>query len=279
MAGFTDIPNAIAKLSDSTDKEQLEDILGTEVTSHINSVWPGHPIKITFSIDGGQINFHVKDEGSHAKAKTADQRSDGFKQFVSFLLTVSAENKKEQLSNAILLVDEPETHLHPKAQQYLLSELKEITKADRNNIVFFATHSTFMIDRNDLSRNFRIAKIADETALKRFNNNSATYSEVNFEVFDIYSTDYHNELYAALHAKHKKDFSANKNLWQIKEFDATFFHEKHGLEKNKPGKDNPNELTLSSYIRNCIHHSENGNTYTQDELVASTLSMRNFLNT
>lgn len=279
LAGYSDIPNAIRSLHDSTDKEHLQDILGEAVTNHINSVWPGHPIKITFSIDGDQINFHVKDEGSNAKAKTADQRSDGFKQFVSFLLTVSAENKKEQLSNSILLVDEPETHLHPKAQQYFLNELKEITKVDRRNIVFFATHSTFMIDRNDLSRNFRVTKTADETALERFDKNSATYNKVNFEVFDIYSTDYHNELYATLHAKHKKDFPENKNLWQIKEFDVTFFHGKHGFEKNKPSKGCPNELTLSSYIRNCIHHSESGEIYTQEDLVASTLRMRNCLDT
>lgn len=136
LAGYEDIPSAISTLIESTDTELMQDRLGRSVTEHINKVWPGHPVRISFLISDRKINFHIKDEGSLAKAKTMTQRSDGFKQFISFLLTISAENKKEQLKNRILLIDEPETHLHPQAQQYFLNELKDISKKELNNLVF-----------------------------------------------------------------------------------------------------------------------------------------------
>jgi AAA15 family ATPase/GTPase len=233
LAGYEDIPNAISNLVDSTDIAHLQDCLSRAVTEHISKVWPGHPVQISFQIYDRKINFHIKDEGSLAKAKTTAQRSDGFKQFISFLLTVSAESKNEKLNNRILLIDEPETHLHPKAQLYFLNELKEITKKNTNNIVFFATHSTFMIDKSDLSRNFRVLKKGDETTIEKFDKESITYNAVNFEVFEIYSTDYHNELYVKLHAKFQEDNVDDLTLKHIKSFDEKFFHLQHKLKKIK----------------------------------------------
>ena len=131
------------------------------VTKHINKIWTEHKIKITFYIDNNdyKINFHIEDSEPDSKAQTVDQRSDGFRQFISFLLTISAENKNGELSNSMLLIDEPETHLHPQAQKYFLQELIKITDNDRNNnIVIFATHSTHMIDKENLNNYFRIQK-------------------------------------------------------------------------------------------------------------------------
>jgi AAA ATPase domain len=157
--GVSHIPQAIANFNgDTTEKKHLEETLSEAVTGHISKVWPGHPIKIVFDIDGQIINFHVMDTKAKGKAKTADQRSDGFKQFISFLLTVSAEDSNEELNNCLLLLDEPETHLHPQAQIYFLDELKKITTNDRGNIVLFATHSNYMIDKDKLIRNFKILR-------------------------------------------------------------------------------------------------------------------------
>ncbi len=278
LAGHNDIQKAITNLRDSTDKEHLQSTLGDRVTKHILSVWPGHPIKITFFIDNGLLHFHVKDDGSTEKAKTADQRSDGFKQFISFLLTVSAENKSERLTNAILLIDEPETHLHPKAQEYLLDELKKITEVTRNNVVFFATHSTFMIDKKDLSRHYRVKKNADQTAIEKFDKASTSFSEVNFKVFDIYSSDYHGELYSRLHAMYQAADDTDDRRAKIKPFDEGFFHNEKNLLKDRPWMTTQNDATLPTYIRNCINHSDNGHTFTDEELVKSTDLMLKMLN-
>lgn len=199
LAGIKNISERIKYLADdSTEIEELQTLLGNSVTQHIKSVWPNHPIEITFLISSGSINFHIRDSGI-IKAKTADQRSDGFKRFVSFLLTISAQNVNEELSSTILLLDEPETHLHPKAQEYLMNEIIKITQNKRRNVALFATHSNYMIDKIYLNRNYRITKQNDSTNIEQLSNRNSTFASVNYQVFDICSTDYFNELYANLH--------------------------------------------------------------------------------
>jgi len=258
LTGINNIQERITNLAgDSTEVEQLEKELGEKVTEHINTVWPKHPILITFKIGEGLINFHVKDLEATGKAKTADQRSDGFKQFVSFLLTVSAQNRNDQLSNSILLLDEPETHLHPQAQEDLLKELIKITDNKRNNIVFFATHSNYMIDKEDLSRNFKIKKEKDNTEKEQFDKKISTYASVTYEVFEIASTDYHNELYDFLRAQYAKKINKDLDEVGIKEFDNAFFKQEKKLKTDFPFKEDANKATLPTYVRNAIHYPEN----------------------
>lgn len=256
LTGINNINERIGNLAgDSTEVEQLEKELGEKVTEHINSVWPKHPIEITFKIGEGLINFHVKDIGVTGKAKTADQRSDGFKQFVSFLLTISAQSKNDELSNSILLLDEPETHLHPQAQENLLKELIKITKNDKNNIVFFATHSNYMIDKDDLSRNYKIKKIDDNTDKEQFNKKISTYASVTYEVFEIESMDYHNELYD----KFREEYSVSikKDNVGILEFDNGFLKQIKKQKQDFPYKGKQKIVTISTYVRNAIHYPQN----------------------
>jgi AAA15 family ATPase/GTPase len=275
MAGISDIKKRIAGLlDDSTEIEHLQTELGRSVTKHIRTVWPNHPIEISFLITNNKIYFHVRDKGGAGKAKTADQRSDGFRQFVSFLLTISAENQNEELKRTILLLDEPETHLHPMAQEYLLNELIKITSNSRNNVAFFATHSNYMIDKLDLGRNFRVVKNEDLSQVDRMNDASATYASVSYEVFSIASSDYHNELYGKLHEAYQYIAPDELDRERVKNFDGAFFNVKMGLKKNKPWRGNGNQITLPTYIRNCIHHPDNGDKYSQAELRQSIELMK-----
>ena len=260
IVGQAAIQTKIFLITDSTEREQLKTELSDKVSEHINKAWPKHPIKITFDISDGLINFHVHDEGTKGKAKTADQRSDGFKQFVSFLLTISAQSKNGELSNSILLLDEPETHLHPQAQEDLLKELIKITANERNNVVFFATHSNYMIDKDDLSRNYKIFKNPnkktdkEKTEKEQFDKKSSTYAGVTYQVFDIASTDYHNELYGILQDREDKFtekefevFLVSKNIKAKEDY----------IKIKKDGSEEKYKVTLPTKIRNQIHHPEN----------------------
>jgi len=279
LAGITDIQKSISNIQgDSTEIEHLQERLGESVTAHIKTVWPDHPITITFLITDGAFHFHVKDTGTISKAKTADQRSDGFKLFVSFLLTISAQDTNKELSNTILLLDEPETHLHPLAQEHLLSELIKITKNDRNNFAFFATHSNYMIDKNDLSRNYRIIKSHDITKIEQLAKRPSTYASVSYNVFNIPSSDYHNELYARLHQKFQDDAPNHKNREFIKTFDEEYLQRVKNLPSNRPWKQYPNSATLPTHIRNCIHHSDIENRFSVEELKMSTDCLLSYIN-
>ncbi len=278
LAGIDDIKSAIDKANaDSADAEELQTMLGEAVTEHIKSVWHNHPIVITFMIMNGSINFHIKDHGK-GKAKTADQRSDGFKQFISFLLTVSAQNKNQELENTILLLDEPETHLHPQAQEFFLKELIELSKNDRNNLVFFATHSNYMIDKIDLGRNYKVAKIKDDaTELTKFESKNSTYASISYHVFDIATTDYHNELYGTAQEIFKNQDNNDKNREYLLTFDSEVLKKIAGLNLNKPYKGEDNKCTLPTYVRNCIHHPEVGKTFSEKELRSSIDTLINLI--
>ena len=278
LADIRDISARIKAITgDSTEVEHLQDQLGTAVTQHIKNVWPNHPIRVTFLISDGNINFHVRDEGAGGKAKTADQRSDGFKQFVSFLLTVSAENKNQELKSCILLLDEPETHLHPLAQEYLLGELIKITQNDRFNVCLFATHSVFMIDKVSLTRNVRVSKPQETTVLQPFAHGMATYASVTYDVFDIPTTDYFVELYSSLHLAFQEADDKDPSRGNIKNFDQKYFHEEKSRPLEKPWKGIPNSSTIHTFIRNCIHHPDNGESYTQVQLRSSIAELRSFV--
>jgi len=255
------IKESVSKLNTPIAIHNLQNKLSDEVTEHIKKVWPEHPISIKFQIDNLKITFLVEDENVKYKVKTTDQRSDGFKQFISFLLTLSIENANDELEDTILLIDEPEVHLHPPAQINLLSELIKISSNGKNNVVFFATHSNYLIDKNNLNRCIKVNKIDNEyTIIKRLEEKITTYSEVNYEVFDICTNDYHNELYGYL-----------------EDIDKTKLN---SLPKNKKWKNEKSnkieDVSLATYIRHCIHHPENTSNkkFTEKELKTSIEKMR-----
>ena len=170
LAGISvdNISAKIYKLTNPAAISNLESLLSTSVTKHIKKVWPEHPISIKFEINDNNISLLVEDDGVMYKAKTTSQRSDGFRQFISFLLTLSAENQIEELNHTLMLIDEPEAHLHPQAQINLCKELIKITSNGTDNIAFYATHSNYMIDKNNLERNIKVVKKRNGTTLLEY---------------------------------------------------------------------------------------------------------------
>ena len=242
--------------SDSTERQILRDTLGEKVTELIRQVWPNHPVTITFDISGDIINFHVNDP--NGRPRTTNQRSDGFKQFVSFLLNISSQRETSELSDSLILLDEPETHLHPQAQEFFLSELIKISKSE-NNICFFATHSNYMIDKNDLSRNYKVVKDdkTNRTDIQKFDKNISTYASVNYEVFGISSSDYFNQLYGILHERYIDEDINDINRTSVKYFDQNYLFTKlqnRKIKKDRVWKGRPNEITFITEIRNNINH-------------------------
>jgi predicted ATP-dependent endonuclease of OLD family len=261
LAGINDIKTEINKIkTNPADINNLQEKLGDKVTAHIKKVWPDHPVKIKFQINNMQLSFLIEDDGVRYDAKTTEQRSDGFKQFVSFLLTISAQNSNKLLSNALLLLDEPETHLHPQAQEYLREELIKITQNKENNFVIFATHSNYMIDKDHIDRYFKTTKTENKTSVERIGRQSSSYSEVNFEVFNIATNDYHNELYGFLE-------DVNPTKLETLPKDQVWFNDK--LKKDE-------QVSLAKYIRHSIHHPENtrNKKFSYTELLKSIAQLR-----
>ena len=255
LSGYkeNEIAQEITLLTSPAKINSLQSLLSDKITAHINRIWPEHPISISFQISDNKISLLIEDNGIKYKPKTTDQRSDGFKQFISFLLTISVENHNGELKNTILLIDEPELHLHPLAQINLLKELIKITSNTKNNILFFATHSNYLIDKDILDRNFKVKKQENSfTSINRIEKKSSSYAEVNYDVFGIYSTDFHNELYGFIEAE-------EVSLLEKLKKEKTWINAKTKKELT---------VSLSEYIRHSIHHPENklNKKFTEDEL-------------
>lgn len=262
LSGISEISSEISKLNSPVAIQNLEELLGDKVTTHINKIWLEHPVKIKFKINNNKLSFLVEDKGVKFKNKTTSQRSDGFRQLISFLLTLSAENVSQELTNTILLLDEPETHLHPTAQINLRNELIKLSQNENNNIVFFATHSNYMIDKTSIERCYKVVKEKNSfTKFEKIRTGSTSYSEVNYEVFDIPTNDYHNELYGYLEDTNKTKL--------------------HSLPKSKMWKnekrENTEHVSLSTFIRHSIHHPENTKNakFTEKELKESIEILKN----
>ena len=94
----------------------------------------------------------------------------------------------------------------------------------------------------------------DKTTINWFENQKSTYASVNFDVFGIASTDYHNEMYDYIRDR----FSEEKNTdLGISRFDEEFFKQEKKIKKDKPNKGKNNSVTLPTFIRNCIHYPSN----------------------
>lgn len=259
-------------LSDPTARKNFIGKIEEEVTKHIKNIWKEHKISIHFDLNANFITFLVEDEGVKHNNKTTDQRSDGFRQFISFLLSVSAESETGKLQDYILLIDEPEQHLHPKATEFLKEDLIKISsKSGDNNIVFFATHSIFMIDQEVLERNYSVIKKDNkETHIEKINGSINTYSSIIYNVFNVYTNDYHNELIGWIRDE-KKIFESDKfNKYlkiNIKDKKQKYIE----ILKDNTEKEH-NDIALSLYIRHQIHHPENkkNDKFSKEDLIKST---------
>lgn len=136
-------------------RRKLEAELSRKTTDYINKKWKEHSnISIDIRIDKGlNLVIQVKDIDVEDGFHDMEARSDGFKQFISLLLTISADNEAGHLKNKLILIDEPEIHLHPSGIRDMLQELLLLGK---NNYVFVSTHSNFMLDRDTKERHYLI---------------------------------------------------------------------------------------------------------------------------
>lgn len=191
LAGITDIAGEIAKARQATGGNKLRNLLhrvADHSTKHFRNVWKEYK-EISFSLEPNATNVDAGiKEKNHWKMS---QRSDGLKRFVTFLLHISANVKANVLSDALLLVDEPDMGLHPSGSRYLRDELIETSK---KNYVVFSTHSIFMIDKDNIARHIIVKKDNEKTAIRsadksNFVDEEVLYNALNFSVFDILQKD------------------------------------------------------------------------------------------
>lgn len=97
-----------------------------------------------------QLAFYVHDKSD----QYPEQRSRGFLWFLSFYLRLAAARKRDPDRKRVLLIDEPGTHLHARAQRDVLHLLED--RLSRFDQIIYSTHSPYLIPTEKLHR-LRIA--------------------------------------------------------------------------------------------------------------------------
>lgn len=208
----------------------------------------------------------------NGKVIPIDNLSTGEKQIV-FRGTQLLRNANT-LNGGIILIDEPELSMHPQWQEKILDYYRGLFCQNNAQTVqmIFATHSQYVLksalnDRN----NVQIITLSENNGCIKENIINApttlpviTAAETNYLAFNIYSVDYHIELYGYLQAKINKTKikECDDYILSQPEFNRSL-HSKISSFKNTQYK------TLCTYIRNAINHPDSGNSYTPEELKRS----------
>lgn len=188
----------------------------------------------------------------------------------------------------IYLIDEPELHLHPKAQTKLLELLLEESK-DKQIVI--STHSPYLF-RGAIYENAQLLLFTRDNNDRIVVSNardkgwglfpwSPSWGEVNFFAYDMPTIEFHDELYGYLHElyigkavdqadadERGKQNYFEKNYLQTK-LTATkkWTPEFGGVPKNEEN------VTLPTFIRHKAHHPENrtmqSDNYSDSELKTS----------
>lgn len=170
----------------------------------------------------------------------------------------------------ILLIDEPEMHLHPTAQKKLADLLIEEAK---NCQVVVSSHSPYLLQRlvkfgttnvfsSSATGTIEVEQQAAGAGLFPW---SPSFGEVNFKAFAMPTVEFHNELYGYLQSKYNlarsedvDGFLSGKGIPN----DHTWVHAVTGKS---------HKVSECTYVRHCIHHPENtiNATYAEAKLGAS----------
>jgi len=176
----------------------------------------------------------------------------------------------------ILIIDEPELHMHPSLQNEFVKFLLEISK---NVQIILSSQSPLFIKqllKNPKAKVFIIQMDDyDKPQLITMDKGVLPYisaSEINYLAFNLATEEYHDELYGYLKER------ANKYLEKYFEYYLTKIQnipksKKWLREKNGQRDGNIYDVTLQTFIRNKIHHPENKfmqtSNYTYEELKQS----------
>ena len=216
----------------------------------ISDYFKGSPQKLMDDTSGLLALDHSIE---HSKADTL---SSGEQEII---LRLEALKNRMQLSLDIVLLDEPETSLHPKWQlrvlPYVIKLLKN-RKTDENDIqLFVSSHSENVLKSAFKQKDTLIVRLFKENGEIKSQSIMSmdsclpeiTIAEIQYLVFDIPSVEYHNQLYGRLLLEYDEK---QKKI-------EDYFESKHVKKNpyNYPGKCGIE--SLPTFVRNASSHPEN----------------------
>ena len=265
----TSVENISGKLDDikeSIDNQFLknavakfEEISGSKITLNFVENW--QPFAKSFFAEKKENNQQI----------SLNMLGSGYEMIFSLLYSFYLSQQSDK--QLIVLIDEPELHLHPSLQASFVKLLLEFSKTVQ---VILTTHSPLLVKQlfynekiktNVLLKNNQVVQVVsvEERLLPYISS-----SEINYLAFGLATEEYHNELYEEL----KYQDGDNK---EIKQFDIDYFQGEKQEPADFPWKGNQNVVSIHTFIRNQIHHFKDNGRPDLDKLKNSIDKMRGYL--
>jgi predicted ATP-dependent endonuclease of OLD family len=220
--------------------------------------------------------FAVRDDAELKQIKSKALGS-GIEIILTLLLLRAIAGQAK--GTVIYLIDEPELHLHPKAQFKLVELLLEESKDKQ---ILLSTHSPYIF-KNALNGHSRMIIFKrDDTGKLGIEYPavagwgkfpwSPSWGEINYHAFDLPTVELHNELFGHI--------QETNSLATIADVDnhlhgAGVAQTRTWVRMSGGVPQPPQSVTLPTYVRHSIHHPENPHNakYTDQDLRDSIAAM------
>lgn len=239
--------------------------------------------KNAFNYMFDNLEFHGVENNIEPKFQKTGQEdlidiyklSSGEKQVVfrgSFLL-----KDKNSLEGVTVLIDEPELSMHPKWQEKIFNYYTELFKnedGEQTSQIFMVTHSDHVLKSGLQDEDTLVIKLSSNSDPEFFHSgmnqspsnfvlDTLTSAEVFYQIFGIYSVEFHQLLFEKMLAQHKIKYDLHPGYKDIGE---KYKHLKQGSNDVtipddwvQPGNPCFKTNFVPLYIRNYIDHSADKN--------------------
>lgn len=199
---------------------------------------------------------------------------------------ISSANGEGASKPILFFIDEPETFLHPQAQNKLLDALEKISSKSQ---IFIITHSPYLLKKykkdthsmNVFSKDKGLNKVEPGKEFDLFGASSPTWGEINYYAFGVLTVEFHNELYGFIQAKAIVEDDKNYSEVEFEKYLVSngFAQDQTYIRLKKDGSTETQTRTLPTRIRNIIHHPENTHNamFSVEDLKASTELLINLI--
>jgi energy-coupling factor transporter ATP-binding protein EcfA2 len=219
-----------------------------------------------------------------------DNLGSGVEMLIALLfLETLASLSKESL---VVIIDEPELHLHPHLQEQFAQYLRV---ASATNQVLVSTHSPYFY--KELVRQDGVELVItkhEEDKISITNTGHGyglipwgpTWGELNHVAYGLPTIEFHDELYGRLHelfveeVDDENERTKRASIWEFDKYLQNLIHNCHirSWTPEYAGKPKTtSNVTLQSFIRNKVHHPENASmqpqNFTHDDLRLSISQM------
>lgn len=190
-----------------------------------------------------------------------DQKGTGLQRAVALamLQVLAASKGSSDQGGNLLLLDEPETFLHPSAQTRLSSSLQKL--ANEGLQIVLSTHSPYFL-RSAIKESSSLLIFLKENntinverrALSAVNDRKElTIAEVNYHAFGVCSAEFMNELYGFASLLHEESEMSGAFDAFLKTIDSS----ERTWNKIRRGNNIQMLCSVATYVRHEFHHPEN----------------------